>query len=56
VNIAKLPELLGRATPHRQLGDICRDLRLDLLVLIEEEFPGAELSDDAVQQIKVVGD
>jgi acyl carrier protein len=30
--------------------------QLDLLVLIEEEFPGAELSDDAVQQIKVVGD
>jgi acyl carrier protein len=30
--------------------------QLDLLTLIEEEFPGAELSDDAVQQIKVVGD
>jgi acyl carrier protein len=30
--------------------------QLDLLILIEEEFPGAELSDDAVQQIKVVGD
>jgi acyl carrier protein len=30
--------------------------QLDLLILIEEEFPGAELSDEAVQQIKVVGD
>jgi acyl carrier protein len=30
--------------------------QLDLLTVIEEEFPGTELSDDAVQQIKVVGD
>ena len=32
------------------------DEALDLLTAIEEEFPGTELSDDAVQQIKVVGD
>jgi len=30
--------------------------QLDLLILIEEEFPGAELSDEVVEQIKVVGD
>jgi acyl carrier protein len=30
--------------------------RLELLILIEEEFSGAEFSDDAVEQIEVVGD
>ena len=30
--------------------------QLELLILIEEEFPGVEFSDDAVGQIEVVGD
>jgi acyl carrier protein len=30
--------------------------RLELLILIEEQFSGAEFSDDAVEQIEVVGD
>jgi acyl carrier protein len=30
--------------------------QLELLILIEEEFSGAEFSDDAVEQIEVVGD
>jgi acyl carrier protein len=30
--------------------------QLDLLLQIQEEFPGAELSDEVVEQIKVVGD
>ncbi len=30
--------------------------QLELLILIEEEFSGVEFSDDAVEQIEVVGD
>jgi acyl carrier protein len=30
--------------------------QLELLILIEEEFSGTEFSDDAVEQIKLVGD
>ncbi len=30
--------------------------QLELLILIEEEFSGAEFSDEAVEQIEVVGD
>lgn len=30
--------------------------RLELLILIEEQFSGAEFSDGAVEQIEVVGD
>jgi hypothetical protein len=31
-------------------------IKLELLILIEEEFFGTEFSDDAVEQIEVVGD
>jgi acyl carrier protein len=30
--------------------------RLELLILVEEEFSGVELSEDAVEQIEVVDD
>jgi acyl carrier protein len=30
--------------------------RLELLILIEEEFSGVELSEDVVEQVEVVGD